>query len=144
LSDLPRELVEALVRFLLQQLHASAQIENRLARFAVGEELRLRGREQARQHGEGYGDDERARGHHGYTRSTRRFSAYDASSVPVARGRSSPKLTASICMSGTPSAVIARRTASARFCPSARLYSRLPLSSVFPWSTTRRVGFASR
>src|SRR5690348_17163575 len=50
----------------------------------------------------------------GYTISTRRFSAQALSSWPSAFGFSDPKLTVSICLSGTPSRVNVRLTESAR------------------------------
>ena len=52
--------------------------------------------------------------------------------------------TASIWLSETPSAPIARRTASARFWPRARLYSVPPRSSVLPWIRTLRPVFLVR
>jgi len=50
----------------------------------------------------------------------------------VQRGFSSPRLVASICDSPAPSSTSIRFTASARRCPSAMLYSRLPRSSQLP------------
>jgi hypothetical protein len=52
--------------------------------------------------------------------------------MPWAAGRSLPKLTASICASVTPSSLSDLATDSARFWPSARLYSLPPRSSVWP------------
>ena len=71
--------------------------------------------------------------------SPRRFSAHAASSWPGLRGFSLPKLTVSICPSCAPMSVIIRLTASARFWPSAMLYSREPRSSVLPWIVARAV-----
>src|SRR5581483_1244649 len=79
-----------------------------------------------------------------YTMSARRFSAHAASSCPGFFGFSLPKLTVSICASDAPSTRMSCRTASARRCPSAMLYSRLPRSSVLPWIVTRALPLAAR
>ncbi len=64
--------------------------------------------------------------------SARRFLAHASSLWPVSVGRSLPKLTASTWPEDTPSSVSDLATASARFWPRARLYSRPPRSSAWP------------
>jgi hypothetical protein len=64
--------------------------------------------------------------------------------LPAARGFSLPKLIDSIWPSRTPSRVIIFMTDSARRCPSATLYSRLPRSSQFPSMVMRAEGFCFR
>ena len=64
------------------------------------------------------------------------------SSWPSRRGFSLPKLTVSIWISCAPSSTISFFTASARFWPSAMLYSRVPRSSVLPCSVIARAAVA--